>query len=36
LRIQAAEFMPLSGDELRRRIHHAAGLWLIDVEDLFW
>jgi hypothetical protein len=36
LRLQAAAILPLSGEDLRRQIHHVAGLWLIDVEDLFW
>jgi hypothetical protein len=35
-RLRAATFLTSSGDGLRRQIHHVAGLWPIDVEDIVW
>ena len=35
-RLRAATFLTLMGDGLRRQIHHVAGLWPIDVEDIVW
>lgn len=35
-RLSAAAILSVSGDDLRRQIHHDTGLWPIDMEDLGW